>query len=38
MLSDLEIAQRAKLKRIADIAAGLGIDEDELELYGKHRA
>ena len=38
MLSDLEIAQRAKLKPIAEIAAGLGIEEDELELYGKHKA
>jgi formate--tetrahydrofolate ligase len=38
MLSDLEIAQRAWLKPIAEIAAGLGLEEDELELYGKHKA
>src|SRR2546428_5586977 len=38
MLSDLEIAQRARLKPIADIAAGLGLGEDELELYGKRKA
>ena len=38
MLSDLEIAQRARLKPIAEIAAALGIEEDELELYGKHKA
>jgi formyltetrahydrofolate synthetase len=38
MLSDLEIAQRARLKPIAEIAAGLGIEDDELELYGKHKA
>jgi formate--tetrahydrofolate ligase len=38
MLSDLEIAQRAHLRPITDIAAGLGIDGDELELYGKHKA
>ena len=38
MLSDLEIAQRARMKPIADIAAELGIVEDELELYGKHKA
>src|SRR5206468_8193173 len=38
MLSDLEIAQRARLKPIAEIAAGLGLEEDELELYGKHKA
>jgi formate--tetrahydrofolate ligase len=38
MLSDLEIAQRATLKPIRDVAAVLGLDEDELELYGKHKA
>src|SRR5499425_948205 len=38
MLSDLEIAQRARLLPIAEIAAALGIEEDELELYGKHKA
>ena len=38
MPSDLEIAQRARLLPIAEIAAGLGIAEDELELYGKYKA
>ncbi|HWC02476.1 MAG TPA: formate--tetrahydrofolate ligase [Methylomirabilota bacterium] len=38
MLSDLEIARRAKLYPIAEIAAGLGIEDDELELHGKHKA
>src|SRR5262245_5188219 len=38
MLSDLEIAQRARLLPIAEVAAALGIEEDELELYGKHKA
>ena len=38
MPSDLEIAQRAHLKPIRDIAASLRIDEDELELYGKYKA
>ena len=38
MLSDLEIAQRATLVPIAQIAASLGIEEDELELYGKYKA
>ncbi|HEX9419125.1 MAG TPA: formate--tetrahydrofolate ligase [Methylomirabilota bacterium] len=38
MLSDLEIAQHTRLKPIAEIAAGLGLEEDELELYGKHKA
>jgi formate--tetrahydrofolate ligase len=38
MLTDLEIAQRAKMKPVVDIAAMLGIDEDEIELYGKYKA
>lgn len=36
--SDLEIAQAAKMKPITEIARELGILEDELELYGKHKA
>ena len=38
MPSDLEIAQRAKLLPITEIARGLGLDDDELELYGKTKA
>ncbi len=38
MLSDLEIAQAAKLKPITEIAEKLGIKDDELEPYGKHMA
>ena len=38
MLSDIEIAQQAKLKDIREIANELGIKEDELKLYGKHIA
>ena len=38
MLSDLAIAQRATLKRIIEIASALGIEEEEIELYGKHKA
>jgi formyltetrahydrofolate synthetase len=38
MLSDLEIAQRARLLPVAEIAAGLGLEEDEIELYGRHKA
>jgi len=36
--SDLEIAQSAPLKPIAEIAESLGIREDELELFGKYKA
>lgn len=38
MLSDIEIAQQAKLLPIKDVAASIGIDEDELEFYGKYKA
>ena len=36
--SDLEIAQSAKLKHINEIAAVLGVDQDDLEHYGKYKA
>lgn len=38
MLSDLEIAQQAKMRPIRDIALAAGINEDELEYYGPHKA
>lgn len=38
MKSDIEIAQEAKMLPIKEVAAGIGIDEDELELYGKYKA
>ena len=38
MLSDLEIAQSAKLKPIVEVAESMGIHEDELDLYGKYKA
>jgi formate--tetrahydrofolate ligase len=38
MKSDIEIAQEAKMKPIVEIAKDLGIEEDELELYGKYKA
>lgn len=37
-LSDIEIAQQAKMKPIAEVAAQLGIEEDDLEHYGKYKA
>jgi formate--tetrahydrofolate ligase len=36
--SDIAIAQAAKLRPIRDIAAELGLSDDELELYGKYKA
>ncbi|MBI4318295.1 MAG: formate--tetrahydrofolate ligase [Chloroflexi bacterium] len=38
MLTDLEIAQAAKLKPITEIASEMGLLEDEIELYGKWKA
>lgn len=36
--SDLEIAQAATLRPIIDIAATLGLTEDDLDFYGKYKA
>ena len=38
MLSDIEIAESAKLKDIREVGKELGLSEDELELYGKYKA
>lgn len=38
MLSDIQIAQKAELKPITEIAKSIGIKEDDLELYGKYKA
>ena len=38
MKSDLEIAQSVALKPITEIAASIGLKEDELECHGKHIA
>src|SRR5690606_29305937 len=37
-LSDIEIAQRANMKRIVEVAAKLGIPEEYLEPYGHYKA
>ena len=36
--SDIQIAQEAKLKKISEIAAYLGISDDYIENYGKYKA
>ncbi len=36
--TDIEIAQRAKLRPIVDVAADLGLGEDDIDLYGKYKA
>ncbi len=38
MKTDIQIAQEAKMLHIKDVAAQLGIEEDDLELYGKYKA
>jgi len=38
MLTDIEIAQNAKMKPIGEIASDIGISEDYLEYYGKYKA
>ena len=35
MLSDIEIAKQAKMLKIGEVAAKLGISEDEYEPYGQ---
>ena len=37
-LSSLEIAQAAQLRPITEVAEAAGIEEDELELYGRYKA
>ena len=38
MASDIDIAQKAKLKRINEVAATLGISDEHLEPYGHYKA
>ncbi len=38
MQTDIEIAQKAKLKKITEIAESIGLREDDLELYGDFKA
>lgn len=38
MKTDIQIAQEATMKPIKEIAASIGIQEDDLELYGKYKA
>lgn len=37
-MNDLEIAKKAKLRHITEIAVKLGVDPDEIEMYGKYKA
>ncbi|WP_040213816.1 formate--tetrahydrofolate ligase [Clostridium polynesiense] len=37
MKTDIEIAQSTKMEPIANIALGLGLNEDDIDLYGKYK-
>ena len=38
MKSDIQIAQEATMLPIKEVAASIGIEEEDLELYGKYKA
>ncbi|MDF2674829.1 MAG: fhs [Clostridiales bacterium] len=38
MKSDIQIAQEAKMKPVLEVARGIGIEEDDVESYGKYKA
>ncbi len=38
MLTDIQIAQQSKMEPIKDVAAKVGLTEDDLEFYGKYKA
>ena len=38
MKSDIEIAREAKMKHIREVAAEVGVEEDDLDFYGKYKA
>lgn len=38
MKTDIQIAQEAKMLPIKEVAAGIGVCEDDIELYGKYKA
>ena len=38
MMTDIQIAQNAKMKHIGEIAASLGLSENDIDYYGKYKA
>jgi len=38
MMTDIEIAQSTKILPIADVAKRLGVDEEQMEMYGRYKA
>ena len=37
-MTDIEIARSTKLEKIVDVAKKLGMEEDDIEQYGKYKA
>ena len=37
-MNDLDIARKVKLSHISEIANKFGVDENEIEMYGKYKA
>ena len=37
-MTDIEIARSTKLEKIVDVAKKIGLEEDDLEQYGKFKA
>ena len=38
MLTDIQIAQNAKMKHIGEIASSIGLSENDIDYYGKYKA
>ena len=38
MKTDIQIAQEATMLPIKEVAASIGVTEDDIELYGKYKA
>ena len=38
MLTDIQIAQNAKMKHIGEIASSIGLNENDIDYYGKYKA
>ena len=38
MMTDIQIAQNAKMKHIGEIAASIGLSENDIDYYGKYKA
>lgn len=37
-MEDIEIARNAKLNKINEVAKTIGLEDDDIEMYGKYKA